>query len=149
MHRCDEKYFCVWHIRTVEQFSSIQDGIHALGKAHKSSQCCLWNSSNTGQIDDVPFSSLSRKIVERFLFLRLSLPPGDRWCGVFGFVPAGNVSRSSTLQIFRDATHLWWFLCPPVYLLCHFLWLWHVQDSTPCNWNLSGIIRREFHKINR
>ena len=30
---------------------------------------------------------LTRQIFERFLFLRLS-PPGDRWCGVVGFVPA-------------------------------------------------------------
>ena len=39
---------------------------------------------------------LSRKIVQRFLFLRLS-PPGDRWCDVLGFVPAGSVSSFSTL----------------------------------------------------
>ena len=36
-----------------------------------------------------PFLVLSRKIVERFLFLRLS-PPGDRLCDVLGFVPAGS-----------------------------------------------------------
>ena len=43
------------------------------------------------------------KIVERFLFLYGSLlPPGDRWCDVIGLVPAGSVSSSSTLQIFRD-----------------------------------------------
>ena len=30
--------------------------------------------------------------VERFLFPRLS-PPGDRWCDVLGFVPAGSVSQ--------------------------------------------------------
>ena len=61
-----------------------------------------------------PFLVLSRKIIDRFIFLRLS-PPGDRWCGVLGFVPAGNVSSSSTLQIFRDATRLSWLLFPPVY----------------------------------
>ena len=32
-------------------------------------------------------------------FQRLSLP-GDRWCDVLGFVPAGSVSSFSTLQIF-------------------------------------------------
>ena len=47
-----------------------------------------------------PSLVLSRKIVERFHFLRLS-PPGDRWCDVLGFVPAVNDSSSSTLQIFR------------------------------------------------
>ena len=41
--------------------------------------------------------ALLKKIVERFLFSRFS-SPGDRWCGVLGFVPAGSVSSSSTLQ---------------------------------------------------
>ena len=40
---------------------------------------------------------LLKKIVDRFLFSRFS-SPGDRWCGVLGFVPAGSVSSSSTLQ---------------------------------------------------
>ena len=40
------------------------------------------------------------------LFARLS-PPGDRWCDVLGFVPAGSVSSFSTLQIFREASHLY------------------------------------------
>ena len=48
-------------------------------------------------------------------------PPGDRWRDVLGFVLAGSVSRSSTLQIFRDAIRLRRLLSPPVYLLCHFL----------------------------
>ena len=51
------------------------------------------------------------KRVERFLFPRLS-PPGDRGRDVLGFVPAVSVSSSSTLQIFRDASHSWWLLCP-------------------------------------
>ena len=35
--------------------------------------------------------------------------PGDRWCSVLGFVPAGYVSSSSTrLQILQDASH---YLC--------------------------------------
>ena len=59
------------------------------------------------------------KRVERFLFPRLS-PPGDRWRDVLGFVPAVSVSSSSTLQIFRDASHSWWLLCPHVYLLGRF-----------------------------
>ena len=62
--------------------------------------------------------ALSRKVVWRFLFPRLS-PPGHRWCDVLGFVPAGSVSSFSTLQIFRKTSHLWGLLCPPVYLLGH------------------------------
>ena len=53
-----------------------------------------------------PFLALSRKIAKQFLFLCLS-PPGSQWCDVLGFVPAGSVSSSSTLQIFWDASHLW------------------------------------------
>ena len=33
---------------------------------------------------------------------------------------AGSVSSSSTLEIFRDASRLWWLLCPPVYLFGSF-----------------------------
>ena len=64
-------------------------------------------------------------------FPRLS-PPGDRWRGVrLGFVPAGSVSSSSTLQMFRDGSHMWWLFCPLVYLLGHFPSLRHDQGSTP------------------
>ena len=42
----------------------------------------------------------------------------------------GSVSSSSALQIFQGASHLWWLLCPTVYLLSHFLWLWHLQGNT-------------------
>ena len=48
--------------------------------------------------------TLSRPFKEGHLALplpRLSLP-GDRWCGVFSFVPAGSVSSFSLLQIFRS-----------------------------------------------
>ena len=67
------------------------------------------NGSNVRLTDDGPTSSLqrSRKIVplpSRCLFPRLA-PPSDRWCDVLRFVPAGNVSSSSTLQIFRKANH--------------------------------------------
>ena len=34
-------------------------------------------------------------------------PPSNRWCNVLGFVPAGSVSNSSTLQIFREAGQLY------------------------------------------
>ena len=81
-----------------------------------------------------PSLVLSRTIVYRFLFPRLS-PPGDRWCDVLGFVPAGSVSSFSTLQIFREASHLWGLLCPPVYLLGRFPSLRYVQGSTSTNRN--------------
>ena len=58
--------------------------------------------------------------------LRFS-PPGDRWCDVLGFIPAGILSNSSTLQTFLGACHLWWLLCQPVYLLGHSL------DSSECH----------------
>ena len=48
-----------------------------------------------------PVSEVSPTLPWRFLFPRLS-PPGDRWCDVLGFVPAGSVSSFSTLQIFRE-----------------------------------------------
>ena len=66
-----------------------------------------------------PSLVLSRKIIWRFLFPHLS-PPGNWWCDVFGCVPTGSTSSSSTLQTFRDANHLWWLLCLSVYLLGHF-----------------------------
>ena len=52
-----------------------------------------------------PTLVLLRKIVLRLLFQRLS-PPGDQWCDVLGFVPGDSVSSFSTLQIFREASHL-------------------------------------------
>ena len=81
-----------------------------------------------------PFLDLSRKMVERFLFLRLSLFQAiDSVMSLLcQSVPAGSVSSSSILQIFREATRLCWLLFQPVYLLCHFLWLRHVQSISLC-----------------
>ena len=42
------------------------------------------------------------------------------WLLNTGCVSAGSVSSSSTLEIFRDASRLWWFLCPPVSLFGSF-----------------------------
>ena len=126
-----------------KKFSSVQDGTYVLGKSHTrytpsprsfhsvALYFRCWSDWRW------PFLVLSMKIAERFLFLRPS-PLGDRWCDVLGFVPAGSVSSSSPLQIFRDATRLWWLLFPPVYLLCHFLWLRLVQDSTPIGFSEGG-----------
>ena len=69
-----------------------------------------------------PCVVLSREVVDHCPLISLC-SPGDRWrCNVIGFVPAGSVSSSSTFQIFRNASHLWWLLCPPVYARCHFIW---------------------------
>ena len=48
-----------------------------------------------------PYIVLSRKIVYRFLFPRLS-PPGDRWRGVLGFVPAGSLKLFNTSDLPRS-----------------------------------------------
>ena len=72
--------------------------------SQKFPQRCLWISSSVWLM-----KALSRpfeKIVYHFLFPCLS-PPGDQWCYVLGIVPAGNVSSSSTLQLFWDARHMW------------------------------------------
>ena len=61
-----------------------------------------------------------------------------RWCDVLGFVPAGSVSSSSTLQIFREVSHLWGLLCQLVYLLGRFPSPRHVQGST-----LTGVFEGE------
>ena len=75
------------------------------------------------------FSSFQKKNVERFLFPHPS-PPGDPRCAVLGFVPASSVSSSSTLKIFRDASHLRCLLFLPGHLLGHFHSLRHVHGST-------------------
>ena len=81
------------------QFTSVQDGIYAFGKAHMRSTPSLKNFSNvctppclskmspTLPLKQFQCSSdwrwpslvLLGKIVQRFLFQRLS-PPDDRWC---------------------------------------------------------------------
>ena len=82
-------------------------------------QCCLGNRSNVGLIDDGPFSSSQRRWWLSASSFYTS-PPGDQWCDFLGFVPVGRGSISSTLQIFQDASHLWWLLCLPVYPPSHF-----------------------------
>ena len=107
------------------QFSSVPYGIYALGKAHMRStlsqefpQRCPWDSSNVGLTDDGPFSSSEGRSLSASSFYA---PPFQAigGCDVFGFVPAGSFSSSSTLKIFRDASRLWWLFCPPICLLSH------------------------------
>ena len=80
---------------------------------------CLWNISNVRLIDDGPLSSFQGRLSSASPF-HTSLS-GDRWYDVFGFVTAGSVLTSSKLLIFRDKSHLWWLLSPPVYLLANVL----------------------------
>ena len=76
--------------------------------------------------------ALSRPFRKDRLALPLSQlsPPGDHWRDAFDFVPTGSVSSSSALQVFREASHLWGWLDPPVYLLSHSPSL-HVQVVHP------------------
>lgn len=113
------------------EFCSVQDGIGHTGKAI----CAPPRLSSVGPV--LPFKQSHcwsdwrrpRKMVERFLFLRLFFP-GYRWLrDVLGFVPAGGVSSFSTLHIIRDASHFGWLLCPPVCLLSYFAWFRHVQNK--------------------
>ena len=87
-------------------------GLHPISQ--KFPQCCLWNGSNVRLTDDGPLSSFQGRSSSASSFH--ASPPDDRWCDVLGFVPAGSVSSFSTLQIFRDASHLWGLLCPQDYL---------------------------------
>ena len=90
-----------------------------LGNAHMRSTPSLRRFPNVA-FEKVPMfvwltMALSRPSKEAS-FQPLS-PPGDRWRDILGFVPTGCVSSSLALQIFREASHLWVLLCPPVYLL--------------------------------
>ena len=76
------------------------------------------------------FSNVAFEAVPMFVWLTIALcrpffvllisPPGHRWCDALGFVPAGSVSSSSTLKIFRDSSHSRWllFFCQSV--SCYF-----------------------------
>ena len=117
-------------------YSSVQDGIYALGKANMRSTQSLGSFPNVASQTVPMFTwltmALSRPFKEDRPALHLSLlsPLGDWWCSNLGFVAAGTVSGSSTLQTFRYWSHLCWLLFPPVYLLDHFSSFRHVEGST-------------------
>ena len=71
---------------------------------------------------------LSRKIVERFLFPRLS-PPGDPKCDLLGFVPVASQApqhfRSSEMQTTCGGSFARQSTCSVISLS-----LWHVKGST-------------------
>ena len=87
--------------------SSAQDGIYALGKAHISSTPSLRSFLKLPlkqfqcSSDDSPLSSFQRRSSSASSFQHLSRP-GDRWCDVLGFVPAGR-SLPQALQHFRSS----------------------------------------------
>ena len=65
----------------------------------KQSQClsdCRW-----------PFLVLSKKILERFLFLRFS-PAGDRWWDVLRFAPSGSLKLLNMSALLRLVLYLCW-----------------------------------------
>ena len=103
------------------QFSSAQDVVCRAWEGHMRSAQFLRSFSSFSFVRFTMTLVFSGKIVEPFLFLRL-FPLGDRWCSALGFVPAGGVSSSSTLQTFRGAsrlsqlTLLW--ACVHVYVDC-------------------------------
>ena len=88
--------------------------IYALNPISQSLKGCHSASSSVDLID--MGLVLPTKIAECFCFLCPS-PQGSWWWDVLGYVPAGSVSSSSTLQIFWDTNHLRQLLCLPVYLL--------------------------------
>ena len=119
------------------RFSSVQDGVYVLGKAYMRSTPFLRNVHIVA-FETVPTlvwltMALSPPFKDDRLALPLSTPLFSGWLMVWcpWLVPAASVSNSSTLQIFREASHLWRLLCLPVYLLCRFPSLGHVQGSTP------------------
>ena len=77
-----------------------------------------------------PFLVLSRKIVEHFSFYASLLQAinGEMSLALCPLVVSQDPQhfRSSETQATCDG-----LLFPPGYQLCHFLWLQHVQDSTP------------------
>ena len=125
---------CPVQFKVISMGSESPYTLHSISQ--KFPQHCLWNSSNVHLI----MMALSCPFREDHQVPPLpTSPPGNQWCGVLGFVPTG--CGSSTLQIFWDASYLWWLLCLPVYLLSHFpsvsygldprsLWKWMLTTDT-------------------
>ena len=82
------------------------------------SQCWTGNGSSPDVVrltNNRPCLNISQKIVKRFLLLCLS-PPSDQWYDVLGFVFAGNVQSSSTLQIIQAQNQC---ICNTVFIHCN------------------------------
>ena len=115
------------------RFNSVQDGVYALGNAHMRFTSSFRRFPNIA-FDTVPMDLwLTMALSRPFKEDRLAHPLSMSLCFRRSMVrcpwlfPAGSVSCSSALQIFRDTSHLRWLLFPPVYLPCHFPLLRYVQ----------------------
>ena len=82
-----------WLSSAVRFTESVQDGTYRSTRSVKS-MCAQLRLSSLPPSPRVglerPSLALSRKIVERFVFVRFS-PAGGRWRDVFGVVPLGSV----------------------------------------------------------
>ena len=123
------------HRGFVAKFSSVQDGICTWKSPYICSPPCLTEVSPMLPLKVSVFPWLTMALSCPFKEDHIVIPfpclsPQGEWCSyVLGFVPAGSVSSSSTLQIFQDTSHLWWLLCLTVCLLGHFSSLWRVHRS--------------------
>ena len=108
-------------LSSAEELSSVLSAREAPQALHpvsqKCLQCSLRNSSSVWSDWRWPCLVHRREIVEHFLILRLS-PPSDRWCDVFGFVPAGSHKPLNTSDPPRRKP-LVMVPCPPVCVLGH------------------------------
>ena len=97
--------------------------------SEKFPQHCFWNSLTVLLIDGGSFLPFAGRLLSASFFHASLLQAIN---GVLS-MPFGPqvVSSSSTLQIFWDTNHLWWLLCPQVYLLSNFPSLWHVHGGIP------------------
>ena len=107
-------------------------------QSRKFPQRFLWKGATDTSQWQWPSLVLSTKIAQCFVFLRPS-PPGDRWCDAPGVVPAGSAPVSSTLQIFRDRSHMWSLLFFPRTLGSDMPWTAHPQDSSEAEQDHSGL----------
>ena len=103
---------CMWFCCCLptDEFTSVQNGIYALGKAH-----CI-----PPRLSEVS-PSIAFKTSPVFVFAHpfkddypsFPLSPGNQWFAALGFVPTGSgVSSFSTFKLW-DISHLWWLLCQP------------------------------------
>ena len=84
--------------------------------------------------DDDPFSSFQRRssiASPVHVSLLQKAIDGVMSLALCPQVVSQHISSSSTRQIFRDASHLWWLLCPQVCLLGDVPLTLACQDITP------------------
>ena len=111
--------YCLCPCFCTVQFSSVQFRMVSIRSGEKNknmyipprlsevSPTYMRKGSNVHRVDDGPLLYvLSRKIVERFLFLGLFLLQAIDCVMSLGSVTGATVSSSSTFKIFRDVSHL-------------------------------------------